>query len=121
MQYCQVFTSVEQTAQALRVLDVPIAKQRAFAGPIVERSARLLWNFRESDVPECMREPKLYTLGQDYNCIISYTRNDLKEKLVAVAGAMSLEAVRMVSALPMESNQSLRRTNSSERQTGERC
>ena len=84
MQYCQVFTSVEQTAQALRVLDVPIAKQRAFAGPIVERSARLLWNFRESDVPECMHEPKLYTLGQDYNCIISYTRNDLKEKLVAV-------------------------------------
>lgn len=55
-----------------------------------------------------MRKPKLLTLEQDYNYIISYTREDLKEELIEVAEAASLEEVCMISFLPMETNRSLR-------------
>jgi hypothetical protein len=59
-------------------------------------------------VPESMREPRLLALEQDYKYIISYTREDLKEELIEVAEAASLEEVCMISFLPMETNRSLR-------------
>ena len=108
MQYYQVFISAEQTVQANRILDQLMARQLVFGGPVVGGPAKFLWNFKDSDVPESMREPKLYTLEQDYNYIISYTREDLKEELVEVAEAASLEEVCMISFLPMEPNRSLR-------------
>lgn len=108
MQYYQAFISAEQTAQAYRILDALIAKQLVFGGPIVGGPAKFLWNFKDSDVPETMREPKLYTLDQDYKYIITYTREDLKEELIAVAEAASLEEVCMISFLPMETNRSLK-------------
>lgn len=70
--------------------------------------AKFLWNFKDSDVPESMREPKLYTLDQDYKYIITHTREDLKDELIEVAEAASLEEVCMISFLPMETNRSLR-------------
>ena len=109
MQYYQVFISAEQTAQAYRILDALIDKQLVFGGPIVGGPAKFLWNFKDnSDVPESMRKPKLLTLEQDYKYIISYTREDLKEELIEVAEAASLEEVCMISFLPMETNRSLR-------------
>ncbi|QQM29819.1 hypothetical protein JET14_16180 [Martelella lutilitoris] len=108
MQYYQVYISAEQTAQAYRILDALIAKQLIFGGPVVGGPAKFLWNFKDSDVPASMREPKLYTLDQDHNYIISYTREDLKEKLIEVAERASLEEVCMISFLPMETNRSLR-------------
>ncbi|ETX12966.1 hypothetical protein OCH239_14975 [Roseivivax halodurans JCM 10272] len=108
MQYYQVFISAEQTAQAYRILDALIARQLIFGGPVVGGPAKFLWNFKDSDVPESMREHKLYTLDQDYNYIISYTREDLKEELVEVAESAALEEVCMISFLPMEPNRSLR-------------
>ena len=103
MQYYQAFISAEQTAQAYRILDALIAKQLVFGGP-----AKFLWNFRDSDVPESLRESKLYTLDQDYKYIITYTREDLRDELIEVAEAASLEEVCMISFLPMETNRSLR-------------
>ncbi|MEN7536652.1 hypothetical protein [Aurantiacibacter flavus] len=108
MQYYQVFISAEQTVQAHRILDALIAKQLVFGGPVVGGPAKFLWNFKDSDVPEGMREHKLFTLEQDYNYIISYTREDLKEELVKVAESAALEEVCMISFLPMEPNRSLR-------------
>ena len=108
MQYYQVFISAEQTVQANRILDALIAKQLVFGGPVVGGPAKFLWNFKDSDVPEGMREHKLFTLEQDYNYIISYTREDLKEELVEVAETAALEEVCMISFLPMEPNRSLR-------------
>lgn len=108
MQYYQVFISAEQTAQAHRILDALIARQLVFGGPVVGGPAKFLWNFKDSDVPESLREPRLYTLEQDYKYIISYTREDLKEELVEVAEAAALEEVYMISFLPMEPNRSLR-------------
>lgn len=108
MQYYQVFISAEQTAQAYRILDALIDKQLVFGGPIVGGPAKFLWNFKDSDVAESMRKPKLLTLEQDYNYIISFTREDLKQELIEVAEAASLEEVCMISFLPMEANRSLR-------------
>lgn len=108
MQYYQVFISAEQTAQAYRILDALIDKRLVFGGPIVGGPAKFLWNFKDRTVPESMRKPKLLTLEQDYNYIISFTREDLKQELIEVAEAASLEEVCMISFLPMEANRSLR-------------
>lgn len=108
MQYFQVFISAEQTVQAHRILDRLIARQLVLGGPVVGGPAKFLWNFKESDVPSAMREHRLFTLEQDYNYIITYTREDLKEELVDVAESASLEEVCMISFLPMEPNRSLR-------------
>ncbi|RCG32773.1 hypothetical protein DQ384_04680 [Sphaerisporangium album] len=108
MQYYQVFISAEQTAQAHRILDALMAKQLVLGGPVVGGPARFLWNFKESDVPAEMREHKLFTLEQDYNYIITYTREDLKAELIDVAESASLEEVCMISFLPIETNRSLK-------------
>jgi hypothetical protein len=108
MQYYQVFISAEQTVQAHRILDDLIARQLVFGGPVIGGPAKFLWSFKDSDVPESMREHKLLTLEQDYHYIVSYTREDLKDELVEVAEAASLEEVCMISFLPMEPNRSLR-------------
>lgn len=70
--------------------------------------AKFLWNFKDSDIPDGMREHKLFTLEQDYSYIISYTREDLKDELVEVAESASLEEGCMISFVPMELNRSLR-------------
>lgn len=108
MQYYQVFISAEQTAQAYRILDALMAKQLVLGGPVVGGPAKFLWNFKESSVPEGLREHKLLTDEQDYHYIITYTREDLKAELIDVAEATSLEEVCMISFLPMETNRSLR-------------
>lgn len=108
MQYYQVFISAEQTSQAYRILDALLARQLVFGGPVVGGPAKFLWNFKDSDVPSGMRAHKLFTLEQDYNYIITYTREDLREELIDVAEAASLEEVCMISFLPMEPNRSLR-------------
>ncbi|MFI2380576.1 hypothetical protein ACH5AO_37035 [Streptomyces sp. NPDC018964] len=108
MQYYQVFISAEQTSQAFRILDALMEKQLVLGGPVVGGPAKFLWNFKESDVPAGLREHKLLTLEQDYNYLITYTREDLKDELVEVAESASLEEVCMISMLPMEVNRSLR-------------
>lgn len=108
MQYYQVFISAEQTAQAFRIMDALMAKQLIFGGPVVGGPAKFLWNFKDSDVPESMREHKLFALEQDYKYIITYTREDLRAELIDVAESASLEEVCMISMMPMEINRSLR-------------
>ncbi len=108
MQYYQVFISAEQTIQAQRILDALMAKQLVSGGPILGGPAKFLWNFEDSDVPEHLREKKLLVVEQDYKFIVTYTREDLKETLVDVAEAASLEEVCMISFLPMEPNRALR-------------
>lgn len=108
MNYYQVFISAEQTSQAYRILDRLLARQLVFGGPVVGGPAKFLWNFKDSDVPEGMRQHRLFTLDQDYHYIISYTREDLKDELVEVAESAALEEVCMISFLPMEPSRSLR-------------
>lgn len=59
-------------------------------------------------MPENLREHKLFRVEQDYNYIITYTREDLKDELIDVAESASLEEVCMTSLMPMEMNRSLR-------------
>ncbi|MER9316166.1 hypothetical protein NKI31_11735 [Mesorhizobium sp. M0659] len=108
MQYYQVLISAEQTVQANRILDALMARQLVLGGPVVGGPAKFLWNFNESDVAEGLREHKLFTVEQDYNYIITYTREDLKDELIDVAESASLEEVCMISLMPMEMNRALR-------------
>lgn len=108
MQYYQVFISAEQTVQAHRILEALMARQLVLGGPVVGGPAKFLWNFKDSAVPDGMREHKLFAVEQDYNYIITYTREDLKEEIIDVAESASLEEVCMISFLPMEINRSLR-------------
>lgn len=108
MRYYQVLISAEQTSQAFRILDALMEKQLVLGGPVVGGPAKFLWNFKDSDVPAEMRQQKLLTVEQDYNYIITYTREDLKDELIDVAEAASLEEVCMISMMPMEINRSLR-------------
>ena len=108
MQYYKVFISAEQTSQAFRIMDALMSKQLIFGGPYVNGPAKFLWNFKDSDVPEAMREHKLLALEQDYGYIITYTREDLRDELIEVAESTSLEEVCMISMIPMEINRSLR-------------
>lgn len=55
MQYYQALISVEQTAQACRILDALIAKQLMFGGPVVGGPAKFLWNFKDSERPRSTR------------------------------------------------------------------
>lgn len=108
MKYYQVFISAEQTIQAQRILDALMARQLVSGGPIIGGPAKFLWNFKDSDVPGEMREHKLLVVEQDYNFLVTYTREDLKAELVDVAEAASMEEVCMISFLPMEPNRALR-------------
>lgn len=108
MQYYQVFISAEQTTQAFRILDALMARQLVFGGPAVGGPAKFLWNFKDSDAPESLRKHQLFTLEQDYKFIITYTREDLKDELIEVAEAASLEEVCMISMAPIEINRSLK-------------
>jgi hypothetical protein len=108
MQYYQVFISAEQTIQAERILDALMARQLVSGGPILGGPAKFLWNFKDSDVPDHLREHKLLVVEQDYKYLVTYTREDLKAELVDVAEAASLEEVCMISFLPMEPNRALK-------------
>ena len=107
MQYYQVFIAAEQRVQALRIADALMAKQLILGGPVFNGPAKFLWNFAESAVPADLRKNKLMTDEHDYNYLISYTREDLKEELIEVAEQTSVEEYCMISFLPMEANKSL--------------
>lgn len=107
MQYYQVLISAEQTSQAFRIMDALMARQLAFGGPYVTGPAKFLWNFKDSEADDSLRQHKLYTLEQDYGFIITYTREDLKQELIDVAESASMEEVCMISMMPMEANRSL--------------
>lgn len=108
MQYYQVLISAEQTSQAFRIMDALMAKQLVLGGPVLSGPAKFLWNFKDSDVIDSLREHKLFTLEQDYSYIVTYTREDLRVELIDVAESASLEEVCMISMMPMETNRSLR-------------
>src|SRR5262249_28072762 len=63
--------------------------------------------FAESAVRSDLRENKLLTDEHDYNYLISYTREDLKEELIEVAEQTSVEEYCMIAFLPMEANKRL--------------
>jgi hypothetical protein len=85
--YLQVFMSAELRTQGLGLLDRLIAKRLAFGGPVFSGPARFLW---KDEVVE-----------HDYCFVVTYTRVDLLDELIAEAERHSVEEVCMISTNPL--------------------
>jgi hypothetical protein len=107
MQYYQALISAETTTQGLRILDHLLTKQLAFGGPVFNGPSKFLWNFKFSAESGRMQKDELLIVEQDYCFAITYTREDLKQRLIEEAESVSVEAVCMISFLPMEGNGAL--------------
>ena len=107
--YYQVVISAEQTVQANRILDALLAARLVLGGPIVGGPAKFLWNFAttNADVSAQTAALGVVAVEQDYRLILTYTRAELKERVIAAAEAASLEKICMISFLPMEPNRAL--------------
>ena len=107
MQYYQALISAETTTQGLRILDHLMTKQLAFGGPGFNGPSKFLWNFKSSAVPGGMQKDELLIDEHDYCFAVTYTREDLKQRLIEEAENVSVEEVCMISFLPMEGNGAL--------------
>src|ERR1700686_1719084 len=107
MQYYQALISAETTTQGLRILDHLMTKQLAFGGPVFNGPSKFLWNFKSSAVPGGMQKDELLIDEHDYCFAVTYTREDLKQRLIEEAENVSVEEVCMISFLPMEGNGAL--------------
>jgi hypothetical protein len=107
MQYYQAPISAETTTQGLRILDHVLTKQLAFGGPVFNGPSKFLWNFKSSAESRRLQKDEFVMVEQDYCFAITYTREDLKQRLIEEAESVSVEAVCMISFLPMEGNGAL--------------
>src|SRR3984893_12141437 len=69
--------------------------------------AKFLWNFKSSAVPEEMRKDSLDIVEHDYCFAVTYTREDLKQQLIAEAEQASVDQVYIITFIPMEGNAAL--------------
>ena len=88
MNYHHVLISAENKEQALAILDVLLPEKLVFGGPILEGPAKFWW--------------KGEIVSMDYAYILTYTRDDLRERMIAEAEAVSEEEVCMISCMPCE-------------------
>jgi hypothetical protein len=72
-----------------------IKKRLAFGGPVFSGPAKFLW---EKEIVE-----------HDYCYVVTYTREDLKDRLTVEAESVSAEEVCMISFIPFEGNAALTR------------
>ena len=93
MKYYQVLISAENKQQANIILDTLLAKKIIFGGPVLEGPAKFWW---KEEVCE-----------MNYAYILTYTREDLKDKVIQEAEKASEEEVCMISFMPFEGNQAL--------------
>lgn len=93
MKYTQVLISAENMAQANTILDALLEQKLIFGGPILEGPAKFWW------------KGEICTM--DYAYILTYTQEDLKEKMIAEAEKASEEEVCMISCIPMDANPAL--------------
>ncbi len=93
MKYIHVLISAENKEQANTILDALLAQKLIFGGPILEGPAKFWW--------------KGEICSMDYAYILTYTREDLKEKMTCEAEKASEEEVCMISCMPLDANPAL--------------
>ena len=93
MSYSQVFISAELRTQGFRILDHLLSQRLIFGGPVINGPAKFLW---KNEVVE-----------HDYCYIVTYTRDDLKHKLIEEAESVSVEEVCMISFAPLDGSPAL--------------
>ncbi len=94
MPYHHVLISAENREQAFTILDALLLEKLVFGGPVLEGPAKFWW--------------KGEIVSMDYAYILTYTRDDLKERMIAKAEEISEEEVCMISCMPCEPNEALR-------------
>jgi hypothetical protein len=113
VKYYQTLISCETRSQGLNILDHLLKKQLAFGGPVLSGPARFLWKGDSSAIAGmaneglAMSERKVEIVEHDYCFALTYTREDLRQQLIAEAERVSVEEVCMVSFLPMEGSPAL--------------
>lgn len=93
MKYLQVLISAENVEQANIILDALLPQKLIFGGPVLQGPAKFWW---KGEICE-----------MNYAYILTYTREDLKDRMIAEAEKASSEEVCMVSCIPMEANDAL--------------
>lgn len=93
--YYQVLISAENKEQANTILDALLEKKVIFGGPVLEGPAKFWW---KGEICE-----------MNYAYILTYTRADLKDRVVTEAEKASEEEVCMVSFMPFEGNDALKK------------
>lgn len=91
--YRQVLISAENVEQANGILDALLEQKLIFGGPVLQGPAKFWW---KGEICE-----------MNYAYILTYTRGDLKEKMIKEAEKVSTEEVCMISCIPMEANEAL--------------
>src|ERR1700752_1553392 len=91
--FYQVFISAELRTQGMRMLEHLIGKRLIFGGPVLSGPARFLW---KNEIVE-----------HDYCWILTFTREDLKDDLIREAESHSVEAICMISFIPVEGSPAL--------------
>lgn len=93
MNYHQVLISAENKEQAFAILDALLPEKLVFGGPVLEGPAKFWW--------------KGEIVSMNYAYILTYTRDDLKERMMRKAEETSEEEVCMISCMPLEPNEAL--------------
>lgn len=91
--YYQVLISAENKEQGNSILDTLLEKKLILGGPILEGPAKFWWKGKIVEMPYCY--------------ILTYTKANLKEKLIAEVNQVSVEEVPMISFIPFEGNDKL--------------
>ena len=93
MKYLHVLISAENVEQANGILDALLEQKLIFGGPVLQGPAKFWW---KGEICE-----------MKYAYILTYTREDLRKKMIEEAEKASQEEVCMISCIPMESNEAL--------------
>lgn len=93
MKYYQVLISAEDVEEANVILDALLVKKLVLGGPVLGGPARFWW--------------KGEIVKMDYCYIMTYTLEDLKDKVIEEVERVAEEEVPMVSFIPFEGNKKL--------------
>ena len=91
--YYQVFISAEDKKQANTILNALLKKKLILGGPILKGPARFWWKGK--------------VVEMDYCYLFTYTKSNLKEKIIQEVNLVSVEEIPMVSFIPFEGNDKL--------------
>jgi uncharacterized protein involved in tolerance to divalent cations len=93
MSFYQVFISAENKEQAGTILDALLEQKLVLGGPILEGPAKFWW--------------KGEIVSMNYAYILTYTTEQLKEKVIEAVKKVTVEEVPMISFIPFEGNEEL--------------
>ncbi len=93
MRYYQVLISAETQENAHKILDALLPEKLVFGGPIWDAPAKFWW---KDEIVE-----------MNYAFIYTYTREDLKQRVIEKTNEVTSEDIPMISFTPLDANDAL--------------